>query len=77
LAHSIVTASPRYREAAQVYERLWRDTQAPKYLSNAGMARGAAEHDSAAISSADLEGDQFCRPSRRSVTPDPSHPFRR
>ncbi len=42
-------AARRYREAAKVYEQLWRDTQAPKYRFNAGMARGAAEHDAAAI----------------------------
>lgn len=42
-------AAHRYREAAQVYEALWRDTRAAKYLFNAGMARAAAEHDGAAI----------------------------
>jgi len=42
-------AARRYREAAQVYEQLWRDTQAPKYRFNAGMARAAGEHDGAAI----------------------------
>ncbi|HEY0134944.1 MAG TPA: hypothetical protein VGB85_12710 [Nannocystis sp.] len=42
-------AARRYREAALVYERLWHDTQAPKYRFNAGMARAAAEHDAAAI----------------------------
>ena len=39
----------RYREAAQTYEQLYRDTRSTKYLFNAGMARAAAEHDGAAI----------------------------
>ena len=39
----------RYLDAARMYEQLWRDTQAPKYRFNAGMARSAAEHDGAAI----------------------------
>ena len=38
----------RYREAAQAYEALWRDTGAAKYRFNAGMAREAAEHYGAA-----------------------------
>lgn len=39
----------RYREAAQAYEALWRDTGAAKYRFNAGMAREAAEHYGAAL----------------------------
>ena len=42
-------AARRYREAAQLYEALWRDTRAAKYRFNAGMARAAADHDGAAI----------------------------
>lgn len=42
-------AARQYPEAARLYEQLYRDTKAAKYLFNAGMARAAAAHDGAAI----------------------------
>ncbi len=48
-AAKLAYKAQHYREAARIYEGLWRDTNAPKYLFNAGMARSAANHDAFAL----------------------------
>lgn len=42
-------AAREYTIAARLYEDLWRDTGAPKYLYNAAVARGAAGSDALAL----------------------------